>query len=59
MQVKIPQEMLNKIAVRTAKSVIVQKVREAERNHIFEEFNNQIGNIINNTVIQKGGSDVI
>ncbi|MEK6646603.1 MAG: transcription termination factor NusA [Candidatus Firestonebacteria bacterium] len=59
LQVEIPQEMLNKIAVRTAKSVIVQKVREAERNHIFEEFNNQIGNIVASTVIQKEGEDFI
>src|SRR6266571_2617464 len=34
-----PTEVLGRIAAQTAKQVIFQKVREAERENIFAEFN--------------------
>ncbi|MDN3640892.1 transcription termination factor NusA [Simiduia curdlanivorans] len=39
-----------RIAAQTAKQVIVQKVREAERAQIVEEYRDRIGELINGTV---------
>ncbi|GBF32672.1 transcription termination protein NusA [Desulfocucumis palustris] len=39
-----------RIAAQTAKQVVVQRIREAERNIIYEEFANREGDIINGVV---------
>ena len=54
-----PTLELGRIAAQTAKQVIVQKVREAEREIIFEEFSNQAGNVVNGIVRRYEGRDVI
>jgi len=54
-----PALELGRIAAQTAKQVIVQKVREAEREIIFEEFSNQIGNVVNGIIRRFEGRDVI
>jgi transcription termination/antitermination protein NusA len=54
-----PTLELGRIAAQTAKQVIVQKVREAEREIIFEEFSNQIGNVVNGIIRRFEGRDVI
>jgi N utilization substance protein A len=41
----------------TAKQVIFQKVREAERENIFAEYNERVGEVVNSTVKRFGGSD--
>ncbi|KEG21149.1 transcription termination factor NusA [Bartonella bacilliformis] len=46
----LPSIDFGRIAAQSAKQVIVQKVRDAERNHQFEEFKNKIGEIISGTV---------
>ena len=46
----LPPIDFGRIAAQTAKQVIVQKVREAERNKQFEEYREKIGTIINGTV---------
>src|SRR5438445_225240 len=45
-----PTEVLGRIAAQTAKQVIFQKVREAERENIFAEYNQRIGDVVNGTV---------
>ncbi len=47
---QLPPIDFGRIAAQTAKQVIVQKVREAERNKQFEEYKEKIGTIINGTV---------
>ncbi|MCE5194242.1 MAG: transcription termination factor NusA [Nitrospiraceae bacterium] len=42
-----------RIAAQTAKQVIFQKVREAERDVIFNEFKDKVGQIVTGTVIRK------
>src|SRR5258707_1669402 len=42
-----PTEVLGRIAAQTAKQVIFQKVREAERENIFAEYNDRIGEVVN------------
>lgn len=39
-----------RIAAQSAKQVIVQKVREAERDRQYEEYKDRIGEIVNGTV---------
>ena len=43
-------EGLGRIAAQTAKQIIFQKVREAERENIYEEYQDRIGDIVNGTV---------
>lgn len=46
----LPPMDFGRIAAQSAKQVIVQKVREAERDQQFDEFKDRIGEIINGTV---------
>ena len=46
----LPPIDFGRIAAQTAKQVIVQKVREAERTRQFHEFKNRVGEIINGIV---------
>src|SRR6476646_823571 len=52
-------EVLGRIAAQTAKQVIFQKVREAERENIFTEYNQQIGEVKNATVKRFENGDII
>lgn len=46
----LPPIDFGRIAAQTAKQVIVQKVRDAERNKQFEEYKEKIGTIVNGTI---------
>ena len=54
-----PTEVLGRIAAQTAKQVIFQKVREAERENIFAEYNQRIGEVVNGTVKRFENGDMI
>ena len=41
---------LGRIAAQTAKQIIFQKVREAERENTYEEYKDRIGDLVNGTV---------
>ncbi len=45
-------EGYGRIAAQTARQVIVQKVREAERDVVFREFNDKIGQLVNGIVLR-------
>jgi len=47
---KIESREFGRIAAQTAKQVIIQKIREAERDAIFEDFSKKIHSVINGTV---------
>lgn len=47
---KLPTEGLGRISAQTAKQVIIQKLRDAERGVIFEEYKNSKGDLINGIV---------
>ena len=49
-EVKVEMHDFGRIAARTAKFVIIQKVKEAERDNIFKEFINKKGKLINGVV---------
>ena len=48
--VKMDSDIFGRIAAQTAKQVIVQKVRDAERDNIFREFRDKKGEILNGFV---------
>jgi N utilization substance protein A len=51
--IPVPFEGFGRIAAQTAKQVIFQRVREAERDVIFNEFKDKVGQIISGTVMRK------
>jgi len=54
-----PTDVLGRIAAQTAKQVILQKVREAERDTIFNEYNGRVGEMVNCIVKRTEGPDLI
>ena len=48
-----------RIAAQTAKQVIVQKIREATRNFLFDEFNERKGEIVSGIVQKSDGGIVV
>lgn len=60
-QIKFPKktEALGRISAQTAKQVIMQKVREAERDTIFNEFHNRVGELVNCTVKRMEMGDLV
>jgi N utilization substance protein A len=42
-----PMEDLGRIAAQTAKQIILQKVREAERNNVYDEYIGRLGELVN------------
>ena len=54
-----PTEVLGRIAAQTAKQVIFQKVREAERENIFGEYNQRVGEVVSGTIKRFENGDII
>src|SRR5262245_3489495 len=61
MEIEFPKETekLGRIAAQTAKQVIAQRVREAERERIHAEFNQRIGEVVNAMVKRFESGDII
>lgn len=59
--VRIPKntETLGRISAQTAKQVILQKVREAERETIYSVYSGRVGELVNCTVKRFEGPDII
>lgn len=55
---EIPRDF-GRMAAQTAKQVIIQKLREAERNTVFEDFKNQQGQIVQGTVQRRDRSGTV
>ena len=56
---EVPPVDMGRIAAQSAKQVILQKVREAERDRQFEEFRDRVGTIINGQVKREEYGNVI
>src|SRR6202163_3520792 len=54
-----PTDMLGRISAQTAKQVILQKVREAERETVYSEFSSRVGELVNCTVKRMEGQDLV
>ena len=58
--VELPhQEAFGRIAAQTAKQVIIQRLREAERDLLYQEFKGKEGTIMTGQVQQLEGPDII
>jgi len=55
----LPTEELGRIAAQTAKQILVQKVREAIREKVYEEYIDRKGELINGTVKRFERGDMI
>lgn len=47
---EIASDEFGRIAAQTAKQVIIQKIREAEREVIYDDYHNRVGTIVSGTV---------
>ncbi len=56
-QKPVDMKTLGRIAAQTAKQVMIQRIREDERNSIFEEFSTRVGTIVTGTItrVEAGG----
>jgi len=57
--VKIEANTFGRIAVQSAKQIIIQKVRDAERDMIYEEYKNRKGELTNGFVQRFEGGNII
>ena len=60
-QLEFPKrtDVLGRIAAQTAKQVIFQKVREAERENVYAEYNQRVGEVMNGLVKRFEQGDII
>ncbi len=47
---RVPADELGRIAAQTARQVIIQKIREAEKDVVFREFQSLVGKLVSGTV---------
>ncbi len=57
--IPLPQEEMGRIAAQTAKQILVQKVREAIREKVYDEYIDRKGELINGTVKRFERGDMI
>ena len=60
-EIKIPLDTddFSRIAAQTAKQVIVQKIRESERDSLYEEMKAKIGEMINGSIYKISNKNII
>ncbi|HVO11536.1 MAG TPA: transcription termination factor NusA [Vicinamibacteria bacterium] len=54
-----PTDVLGRIAAQTAKQVIFQKVREAERDNVFAEYSGRVNEVVNGIVKRQEMGDFV
>jgi N utilization substance protein A len=54
-----PTDILGRIAAQTAKQVIFQKVREAERDNVYAEYSGRVGEVVNGIVKRQEMGDFV
>ena len=54
-----PTDVLGRIAAQTAKQVIFQKVREAERDNVYALYSDRVSEVINGTVKRFENGDIV
>ncbi len=59
LQIPLPQEEMGRIAAQTAKQILVQKVREAIREKVYDEYIDRKGELINGTVKRFERGDMV
>ncbi|NIP85845.1 MAG: transcription termination factor NusA, partial [Planctomycetales bacterium] len=55
-----PEETIGRIGAQTAKQVIIQKIREAERDALYDEYESQVGQMVTGVVQRyEGGAATV
>ncbi len=57
--VPIPPQKLGRIAAQVAKQAIMQKIRQAEKERVFDEYKDRAGDIVSGSVRRFDRSDVV
>jgi transcription termination/antitermination protein NusA len=52
-EIEVTPENFGRIAAQTAKQVVVQRIREAEREKVYDEFSERVGEVLTGTVQHK------
>ncbi|MFN2598398.1 MAG: transcription termination factor NusA [Pyrinomonadaceae bacterium] len=59
LQIPLPMEEMGRIAAQTAKQILFQKVRDAERQQIYEQYIDKVGDLVNGMVKRFERGDMI
>jgi len=57
--IKLETSVFGRVAVQTAKQIIIQKVNDAERDNIYEEYKDRKGELVNGFVQRFEGGNII
>jgi N utilization substance protein A len=57
--IKVDTSTFGRIAVQTAKQIIIQRVKDAERDNVYEEYKDRVGELINGFVQRFDGGSII
>ncbi len=58
-EMEVPPNKLGRIAAQTAKQSIMQKIRQAERQIVFTEYKNRVGEVVTGTVRRFETRDIV
>lgn len=58
-RIQKPTDALGRISAQTAKQVIFQKVREAERDTVYREYADRVGELVNTAIKRIEGLDLV
>jgi len=58
-RIQKPTDALGRISAQTAKQVIFQKVREAERETVYREYADRVGELVNTSIKRVEGLDLV
>ncbi len=59
LEMEIPVENFGRAAVQAAKQMLLQKVRDAEREKIFEEYQHRVGSLVSGSVQQVDRGNIL
>ena len=57
-RIPFPAEKLGRISAQTAKQTIMQKIREAQRSNVYNEYKDRVGDIVTGTVKMVARKDI-
>ncbi len=58
-EIEVTPQNFGRIAAQTAKQAILQKIRQAERNVVYEEYRDRVGDIVSGTIRRFERSDIV
>ncbi len=58
-EIEVKPKNLGRIAAQTAKQAILQKIRQAERSIVYDEYKDRVGDIVSGAVRQFNRSDIV